>query len=519
MMVTSLHRLLDQTVERWPAKPAAQDAVGCLSYAELSSLSDRVRDHLRAMQIGVGDRVGICLRKSIDSLAAIFGILKSGAAYVPVGPDVPAARNAFVFGDCGVKAIITEREFEATLRAELSSLECSPEMFVLETSGGGKGLHNLLERRERTIPVVRTESVDTKLDDLAYVLYTSGSTGRPKGVMLSHRNGLTFVQWCAEVLTPTENDRFSSHAPFHFDLSILDIYVPLMHGALLVLIGEEVGKDPLKLATLIAESRISVWYSTPSVLTMLTEYGHMAEQDYSALRMILFAGEVFPIKHLRKLATLLPGRRYLNLYGPTETNVCTYFELPAEIPAEQTSPFPIGKTCSHLVGQMLDSEGQQVPAGETGELCIAGPAVMQGYWNLPEQTRAVFVVDELGDRWYRTGDLVTEEADGTYLFSGRKDRMIKRRGFRVELGEIEAALYRHAQVKEAAVIAVNDEEKGMTVKAFISYDEPRPSIILLKQFCADELPVYMVPDVFSFHDSLPKTSTDKIDYERLKTLP
>jgi acyl-coenzyme A synthetase/AMP-(fatty) acid ligase len=292
-----------------------------------------------------------------------------------------------------------------------------------------------------------------------------------------------------------------------------------MHGSLLVLIGEEVGKDPLKLADLIAKSQITVWYSTPSVLTMLTEYGHIEDHDFTSLRMILFAGEVFPIKHLRKLANLLPQRRYLNLYGPTETNVCTFFELPAEMPAEQTTPFPIGKTCSHLRGQLLDADDQRVPTGESGELCIAGPAVMQGYWNLPQQTNLVFVVDESGDRWYRTGDLITENADGNYRFLGRKDRMVKRRGFRVELGEIEAALYRHPEIEEAAVIAINDEEKGMTVKAFLSCDQVRPSIIRLKQFCAENLPVYMVPDVFFFLDSLPKTSTDKIDYERLKNLP
>jgi amino acid adenylation domain-containing protein len=518
-MTTSLHQLLVQSAERWPNRMAVTDAFGSQSYAELSALSDRLKDHLAGMGVGVGDRVGICLRKSIDSLAAIFGVLKSGAAYVPVGPDVPAARNAFIFSDCKVKVIISEQEFETALRTELAALEFSPELLVMERSGGGRGMQPMLEQRERTTPVTPTISAETGLDDLAYILYTSGSTGRPKGVMLTHRNGLTFVEWCSEVLQPTIEDCFSSHAPFHFDLSILDIYVPLKHGSTLCLISEAVGKDPMKLADLIGKSHITVWYSTPSVLTMLTEYGHIGDYDLTSIRMILFAGEVYPIKHLAKLMSMLPKRRYLNLYGPTETNVCTFYELPLEIPSDQSSPFPIGKVCSHLRGRVVDAADKQVPSGVSGELCITGPGVMHGYWNRPEQTHAAFIVDPSGEHWYRTGDLVEEDADGNYRFLGRKDRMVKRRGFRVELGEIESTLYRHEQVDEAAVVAVDDETKGMTIKAYLNCNQARPSIIALKRFCADNLPVYMVPDVFQFLDSLPKTSTDKIDYECLKQLP
>jgi acyl-coenzyme A synthetase/AMP-(fatty) acid ligase len=338
--------------------------------------------------------------------------------------------------------------------------------------------------------------------------------------MLSHRNATSFIDWCSEVFAPDSHQRFSSHAPFHFDLSILDIYVPLKHGATLVLIGSETGKDPGRLAALIAEKGITNWYSTPSILGLLAQYGKLEQYDFSALKTVLFAGEVFPVKHLRTLVNLLPGRRYFNLYGPTETNVCTFYEIPEHIPQERIQPYPIGQVCSHLKGILVDEQGGEILPGQEGELCISGPGVMQGYWNLPELTARAFLTDSVGQRWYKTGDIVIEEADENYIYIGRRDRMVKKRGYRVELGEIEAGLYRHPAVKEAAVIAVFDEENGLRVKAFLSCKdaEKRPSLIGLKRFCAENLPIYMVPDLFAFCDVLPKTSTDKIDYQKLKEL-
>jgi acyl-coenzyme A synthetase/AMP-(fatty) acid ligase len=215
----------------------------------------------------------------------------------------------------------------------------------------------------------------------------------------------------------------------------------------------------------------------------------------------------------------VPVPRYFNLYGPTETNVCTFYEIPARVPDDRVDPYPIGTTCRHLVGRVVDADGREVARGAEGELCIAGANVMQGYWNLPEQTAKSFLrVEESGCRFYRTGDIVVEEPDGNYRFVGRRDRMVKKRGYRVELGEIEACLYRHGSIREAAVVAIADES-GVTVRAHVSvHNGKRPSLIELKTFCSRNLPLYMVPDVFAFHESLPKTSTDKIDYVSLKGL-
>ena len=523
--MTVLHELFERAATRWPERiavedPAASPGADSITYRELAGLSDRVRDRISAVGVQPGDRVGVYLRKSTDSVATILGILKAGATYVPVDPGAPPSRNAYILDNCSVRLAIVERRSEAALRAELASLRAAGlPLLAIDDVGGGHALRAALDAADAASPAAPVRTVQPANDALAYILYTSGSTGRPKGVMLSHENAVTFVDWCAAVFRPTERDRFSSHAPFHFDLSVLDLYLALGHGATLVLIGEELGKEPLRLAPFIEERRITVWYSAPSILSMLAQHGDLERRDYSALRLVLFAGEVFAVKHLRALHRLVPHPRYFNLYGPTETNVCTYHEIPTPIPDDRTEPFPIGKVCDHLRTRVIGGDDQAVAVGEEGELQVAGPGVMQGYWGLPELTAAAFAVDGEGTRWYHTGDVVIEQPDGAYRFLGRRDRMVKRRGYLVELGEIEVALYRHPAVKEAAVIALPDPDAGIRVKAFVSLREGvRPSIIEMKRFCADALPLYMVPDLFSFRPSLPKTSTDKIDYQGLKGL-
>jgi amino acid adenylation domain-containing protein len=520
-MAPALHQLLDASVRARPDAIAVVDpGVGTIRYRELGALSDALRDRLQELGVRPGDRVGLYLRKSIEAVAALEGALKAGAAYVPVDPAAPPARGAYVLHDCGARAIVVEREFQAALEIELGRLGGPlPPLVVLDGTRGGASLREALERAQAGAPAPRGTTVDPGPDALAYILYTSGSTGRPKGVMLSHRNATSFVDWCSEIFAPTPEDRFSSHAPFHFDLSILDLHLALKHGATLVLVGSEVGKDPARLAPLIEEQRISVWYSAPSILGLLAQHGDLARRDLSALRAVLFAGEVFPVKHLRALQRLLPAPAYYNLYGPTETNVCTFQRIPDRIPDERTEPYPIGRACSHLRTRVTDAEGAELARGEEGELCVAGPGVMQGYWNLPEQSARACFTDAAGERWYRTGDVVVEAPDGSYTFLGRRDRMVKRRGYRVELGEIEACLYRMEQVAEAAVIALPDEDSGVRIKAFLACRAgARPSLIALKRFCAEQLPLYMVPDQFSFQPALPKTSTDKVDYQRLKEL-
>jgi amino acid adenylation domain-containing protein len=513
----ALFELLEHSAVIDPNKTAIiEPGHGSITYGELNALANRLRDRLYHLGVRQGDRVGIYLHKSIDSLAAILGILKTGAAYVPVDPGAPASRNAYIFADCQVKALVMEDRYVNDLTAEWGASGHTSELLILNQTGGGKYLKGMLDQAQVSAPISPIESATPRLDDLAYILYTSGSTGKPKGVMLTHRAAISFADWCSEAFEPHHDDRFSSHAPFHFDLSILDIYVPIKHGASLVLISEELGKDPARLAAVIAESKITIWYSAPSILGFLAQYGRLEQYDYSSLRTVLFAGEVFPVKHLRTLKKLLPSPRYFNLYGPTETNVCTFYEIPPIIPEDRTHPYPIGKACSNYRIGILDELGNKVAPGHEGELCASGSGMMIGYWNLPERTANAFLVDSKGDKWYKTGDIVIERPDGNYIYVARRDRMVKKRGYRIELGEIEAGLYRHPSIKEAAVVALQNDD-GVKIRAFVSHHkDSRPSIIELKQFCSQNLPAYMVPDLFSFLDFLPKTSTDKIDYQKLK---
>lgn len=514
----TLHALLEQTARRLPDKTAVADpGRASLTYGELDRLSDRLRDRLMHVGVQPGDRVGLYLRKSVDAVASLFGILKCGAAYIPVDPEAPPARCAYILNNCSVAAIITHRSLESGLGAELVTLGAAPPRLLLDDQGEEPvPLRAALAREAEGGTAPAADTVHPSADSLAYILYTSGSTGRPKGVMLSHRNAVSFIDWCSSVLSPTDGDVFSSHAPLHFDLSILDVFSSVKHGATLILIGEALGKDPRRLAPLIAEMQISVWYSTPSILSLLAQYGRLERYQYPALRAVLFAGEVFPVSQLRAVRALWPSPRYLNLYGPTETNVCTYFELPPTTPAERTEPYPIGRSCWHVRCRVVDSEGHTVSGGVEGELVVSGDGVMQGYWNLFEQNLRAFLTDAHGARWYRTGDLVVEGADGVYIFHGRRDRMVKRRGYRIELAEIEVALACHPAAREVAVVACSERGAAVQIKAYLGLGtEQRPSLIELKQFCSDRLPQYMVPDTFHMVEALPRTSTDKIDYQAL----
>jgi amino acid adenylation domain-containing protein len=507
-----LHERFERSAEEHTGRVAVIDPSrsSSTSYGELDQLAETVKIDLAEAGAGSGRRVGMYAPKSIPTLAAILGTLKAESAYVPVDVTAPTSRSAAILTDCSVSAIVAERKLVDALRAAWSS-----ELRIREFSAAAE----MARLGSDLVLLTCGSSGPSSSERLAYILYTSGSTGKPKGVMHTHASAQCFVDWCSDTFEPVSTDRFSSHAPLHFDLSILDLYVPLSHGASVVLIGENEGKNPMLLAPLIAENGISIWYSTPSILRLLIEHGELERYDAARLRLVLFAGEVFAPSHLRRLQSSWPGRRYFNLYGPTETNVCTAYEIVGEVPADRVDSHPIGKPITGDDTIVVDSDGRVVSPGEEGELLVHGGTVMVGYWNRPDLDDRAFHVDDESRRWYRTGDIVRENRDGDYEFLGRRDRMIKRRGYRVELGEIEAALYCHSNVSEAAVVAIPSDDDGLRVHAFLSWgDGALPSTIALKQFCAENLPLYMVPDRFTFLEKLPKTSTDKIDYVRLRDM-
>ena len=508
-----LHARFEAAAKRWPDRVAVQDTHGGrLTYGELARTVDDIAAQLRERGVKAGDRVAFYLDKSVVAVAAMYGILATGAAYVPLDPQAPMERNGWILQDIEAAALIVDPRFEADLQAAMAPERPCPPRLLLDSRA------ELRNGFQATWQGVATTSARSKAPDLAYVLYTSGSTGRPKGVMLNHRNAHSFLDWCERTFEPTPEDRFSSHAPLHFDLSILDVHLPLGRGARVVLIDPSTAKDPRKLAPCMAQQRLTVWYSAPTSLASLAQFGRLGNHDLSSLRLVLFAGEVFPIKHLRALNEQLPAPRYFNLYGPTETNVCTFFEIPREIERQRQAPFPIGNPCEPLEIALLGDDGI-LEGPNQGELLVRGDAVTAGYWNLPQQTADAFWQDPQSEpgaaSWYRTGDQVERDEDGLHHFLGRRDRMVKRRGYRIELDEIEACLYRHDDVAEAAVVA-HEGQDGVRIEAILCpLDGVKLSVLTLRQFVLGHLPSYMMPDRFRVETALPRTSTDKVDYQAL----
>jgi amino acid adenylation domain-containing protein len=353
--------------------------------------------------------------------------------------------------------------------------------------------------------------------NLAYVLYTSGSTGYPKGVMLSHENALCFVHWAADTFAVSTGDVVASIAPFHFDLSVYDLFVSIRQGAKLLLLRQDQCRSPMLVSKLLAENQVNCLYATPSLLQLLLRYGRLARYDFSSLKTVLFAGEVFPIEPLRKLQAIWTEPSFFNLYGPTETNVVHWHPIPRPIAEEQQQPFPIGTICPFAEARIKQQDDVLVPApGLTGELLISGDSVTAGYLGLEQRNQDAFV-EANNQRWYKTGDLVSLDETATiYTYKGRADRMVKRHGYRIELAEVEQALEHYPGITSVVAISINKEGKNLIIVFF--QPDPgveAPSLLDWKQFSTDHLPSYMVPDRFIICDSWPYTQSQKIDLQAL----
>ncbi len=523
-MAYLLQHLLTESAARWPDKEAIRFEGQGLTYAQLDVLTNQVARALQAADVRRGDRVGIYVHKSLASVISVFGIMKAGGVYVPLDPNAPAKRLTYITRNCDIKVLLTSTEKLATVPqffAEGTPLETlvltdNQKQAAVDLPQATRLITWDLVRAQADGPVPATGAIET---DLAYILYTSGSTGDPKGVMISHRTIFTFINWCYETFKMTENDRVTSHAPLHFDLSTFDIYVTIKAGGTVVLVPEKLSIFPVQLVRLLQDERITVTYMVPSILSLMVNYGKLSDHDLSALRTVLFAGEVFPIKYLRQLVTAIPHADYYNLYGPTETNVCTYYQVqPEDLAPERTQPVPIGIACENIEVFAVNEQGQLITGpGQEGELWVRGSCVAQGYWGDPQKTAKGFVPNTFQPHFnevaYRTGDIVVLAEDGlNWLYVGRRDHMIKSRGYRIELGEIEATLHSHQGVKEAAVVAIPDDLIGNRIKAFVVPLEGNGlSKKELEMYCGRQLPRYMVPESIEFRDELPKTSTGKID--------
>ncbi|SES16968.1 amino acid adenylation domain-containing protein [Lentzea albida] len=481
-MTTVLDRVLD-AARRTPDAVALVDAAGATtSYRELATAVDGLASAL-LRQVGPGNRIAVVSTKQPGTVLAMLAVLRAGCAYVPVDPSAPVRRQRFVVTDSACAVAI-----------------------------GGDYLG---------VPTAVTASdtpaaafPDLRHDDEAYVLYTSGSTGTPKGVVITHRNASAFVDWAASAFPLGPGDRVAVHAPLHFDLPVYDVYVGLGAGAEVHPVPERHALFPQALQRFLAERAITHLYAVPSALTALLRRSTVRADGLPALRRVLYAGEEFRAAALAELMHALPQAAVANLYGPIETNVITSHVLDG--PPGPDTRVPVGRPVGGALIGLLAADGTASfdGAGE-GELVVAGDCVTPGYLGRPDLTAAATV--ELPTpggprRCYRTGDIARRDADGLLHLLGRRDGLVKTRGYRVELGDVEAAAGTHPDVAEVVVVAVPDPELTHRLHALVV---PRPGRGGLTgadvlAHCRARLPGYMVPGAVHVVPDLPRTSTGKV---------
>ncbi|GAA3868200.1 amino acid adenylation domain-containing protein [Streptomyces sedi] len=476
----TLHQYVIDAAATAPEHLAVAGPSGAYTYGELDRRANALAARLRDLGVEPGDRVVVWAEKSPETVAATQAALRLGAAYVPADRNVPRQRVATMARDCRARAVVTDAQPTSQLAQDLPGVPV-------------QDLHE--ELAPPPSPV--NEAVD--IGDLAYILYTSGSTGSPKGVCISHRNARAFVDWAVAELGATPEDRFANHAPLTFDLSVLDLYAAFASGASVHVVPHELAYAPIQLVEFLYQERISVWYSVPSALALMMRAGGMLDRPApESLRAVLFAGEPFAIDQVRQLAGWTRAR-LLNLYGPTETNVCTFHEVePRDLRRDR--PVPIGRACSGDLVWARRSDGAVAEVGDEGELLVKGPTVMLGYWGQPAHRGP-----------YHTGDLVRVLPDGRFEYIGRRDHMVKVRGHRVELGEVEAALSAHPDVAEAVAVVVGHGMDARLVAFVLPRAGREPGVLGLKRHSAERLPRYMVVDEVHRVAQLPRTRNGKVD--------
>jgi amino acid adenylation domain-containing protein len=419
------------------------------------------------------------------------GALRIGAAYVPIDPLSPVTRAAAIVKDCGIRVLAGSGRELALLHAELGA--SLPPSLRFEGDGPGTPIATLDAPSTTALPKLALDA-----SSLAYILYTSGSTGVPKGVCISQENAGAFIEWARRLLEPTPADVFGNHAPFHFDLSVLDVYVAFSAGASIAIVPETAAFVPARMVDLISEHGVTIWYSVPTAISMMLESG-LFERSLP-LRTICFAGEPFPPRALARLRRETHGMRLFNFYGPTETNVVTYYEVPSHVADDV--PIPIGTAASGAVVWAEKEDGSRASSGEVGELFVTGPTVMLGYWGRPPHPHGTP---------YPTGDIVRIRSDGGFDYLGRRDGMVKLKGYRVELGEVETALGRHPEIAAVAATVVGSGLDAKLIAAAVPRGERRVPLLELKTLCSKHLPRYMIIDRIVWLESLPRTSNGKLD--------
>ncbi len=491
---TPVHEMIEAQVNRTPDAVAILHEDRQMSYRLLDARAIQLGHYLRKLGAGPGVLVGVCVRRSPELVIALLGVLKSGAAYVPLDPDYPANRLSFMVNDSGLKVLVTQRALRAKFSEYHGKLVC-------------------LDRNWEAIchESTESESAGATGNDLAYVIYTSGSTGTPKGVEISHRSLVNFLVSMQSSPGFSTLDTLIAVTTVSFDIAALELYLPLMSGGRLVLVSRETAIDGNGLRDVLARTTPTVMQATPATWRLLLEAGWYGSESLK----ILCGGEAMP----HELAGELLNRAssVWNMYGPTETTV---WSAVGRITSGD-APITVGRPIANTQIYILDSRLQPAPVGVAGDLYIGGDGVARGYLHRPELTAEKFISNPFGEpgsgaRLYRTGDLARYRPNGEVECLGRTDHQVKVRGFRIELGEIESALAEHPSVRQNVVWTQEDESGEKQLAAYIvAATGKSPSVKGLRDFLKQKLPDYMVPSRFTFLQALPLTPNGKVDRRAL----
>jgi amino acid adenylation domain-containing protein len=488
-----------------------------LSYEDLACRANGLARVLLGTGLERRGRVAVLLGKGPEVPVAFYGVLASGGALVPIDPRSPVEQVVRILRATGAKYLVSE---PARLDLVRQALEPCPEVSqVVGLEPDDLPVRCLPWSTVAEEAGDRPPAVETIDLDPAYVLHTSGSTGMPKLILHTHHSAMSFVEWAVAEYSLRQEDRLSNHSSHHTCFATFDFYAAARAGATTVILTPAVLMMPGSLSALLERERVSVWYSVPTALVHLSLRGDLEARDLSSIRWVLFAGETFPEKHLRRIRQQLPEARFSHVYGSTEVNICTYYHLPEA--SDFADPLPIGRACSTSSTLVVDDELQPVPDGEVGELIVRGSTLMSGYWGDSESSRRALVgrPSEGGfeDVYFRTGDRVRTLEDGNLTFVARGDFQVKIRGHRVELEEVETALLSLEPVEEAAAFAVPDAEGSSALRAAVVVGNGETSQREILAGLAKILPTYSVPNEVAVLRSLPRTPTGKVDRNALRT--
>ena len=487
-----VHELFEEQAARTPHRTALTFAGTDLTYAELNARANRIAYALIAKGVGPETLVGLGLDRGIELIPALLGILKSGAAYLPLDPANPAERLAYIVEDARAPVVVT-----TAAHADLFDVDL------------------LLVGDEKDHPDTDPRIPGTP-ENLIYTIYTSGSTGRPKGVALTHANVARLLERGHEHYAFAETDVWPLFHSYAFDVSVWEMWGALLFGGRLVVVPQAVTRSPEEFLDLLVRERVTVLNQTPTAFRSLVD----TEAELS-LRAVVFAGEKLEVAELRPFADRFGLDRValVNMYGITETTVHTTYHRITEKDLDPRAGNPVGHPLADLRVYLLDAHGRPVPIGVPGEMYVAGPGVARGYLNQPRLTAERFVPDPYGppgSRLYRSGDLARRLPDGGLEFLGRIDDQVKIRGFRIELGEIETALAAHPQVRDAVVLVREDTPGDKRLVAWVTpAEDTAPEPGELRSHLAGRLPEYMVPAAFVTLDALPLTTNGKLDKRAL----